>query len=114
MEKEIVELNERLSEFESKLSDSDKFQARFADLEGKLKEGVLVTKLENDLKIEHDLLLKHFFGNAQNLKLVTTLREEDECLKKRVFEPNEEKTVFESKFVSSQSRVMNLSKQVSR
>ena len=45
--------------------DSNKFQARFADLEGKLKtERVLDTKLENDLKIEHGLVLKHSFGNA--------------------------------------------------
>ena len=67
-----------------------------------------------DVGCNNGLVLKHSFGNAQNLKLVTTLREENECLKKTIFELNEEKTVFENKFVSFQSRVMNLSKQVSR
>ena len=63
--------------------------------------------------VGHFIIVKYSFGNAQNLKLVTSLREENECLKKTVFELNEEKTVFENKFLSSQSRIMDLLKQVS-
>ena len=53
IKKEIARLHERFSKSERKLSDFDKFHARFADVEGKLKkEKGLVTMLENDLKIE--------------------------------------------------------------
>ncbi|KAJ9536688.1 hypothetical protein OSB04_un000161 [Centaurea solstitialis] len=69
-------------------------------------------KFEKDLQNEHDQMLKHSFGNAQNLKLVTSLRKENDCLKKKVLELDEDKKVFENKLISSQSRVMELSKQV--
>ncbi|KAJ9536013.1 hypothetical protein OSB04_un000819 [Centaurea solstitialis] len=76
------------------------------------KERILITSLKKDLQNEHDQMLKHSFGNAQNLKLVTSLRKENDCLKKKVLELDEDKKVFEHKLISSQSRVMELSKQV--
>ncbi|KAJ9541737.1 hypothetical protein OSB04_028243 [Centaurea solstitialis] len=76
------------------------------------KERSLITSLKKDLQNEHDQMLKHSFGNAQNLKLVTSLRKENECLQKKVIELDEDKKIFENNLISSQSRVMELSKQV--
>ncbi|KAJ9536526.1 hypothetical protein OSB04_un000278 [Centaurea solstitialis] len=76
------------------------------------KERSLITSLKKDLQNEHDQMLKHSFGNAQNLKLVTSLRKENECLQKKVIELDEDKKIFENNLISSQSRVMELSTQV--
>ncbi|KAJ9536409.1 hypothetical protein OSB04_un000422 [Centaurea solstitialis] len=76
------------------------------------KERSLITSLKKDLQNEHDQMLKHSFGNAQNLKLVTSLRKENECLQKKVLELDEDRKVFKNKLISSQSSVMELSKQV--
>ncbi|KAJ9551623.1 hypothetical protein OSB04_015668 [Centaurea solstitialis] len=72
----------------------------------------VITSLKIDLQNEHDELLKHSFGNAQNLKLVTSLRKENECLPKKVHELDEDKKVVENKLISSHSRVIELSNQV--
>ncbi|KAJ9557100.1 hypothetical protein OSB04_011714 [Centaurea solstitialis] len=86
---------------------------KVTDLEDSLSnERSLITSLKKDLQNVHDQMLNHSFGNAQNLKLVTSLRKENECLQKKVLEFNEDNKGFENKLISSQSRVMELSKQV--
>ena len=99
MQQEVIRAHEQLVEFRKKLFISDILQGKVDDLEGLLtNERNLVTKLKSNLKEEHDSTVKYSFGNAQNLKMVTSLREENKCLKKTVFELNEKKTVFKTSF----------------
>ncbi|KAJ9541501.1 hypothetical protein OSB04_028007 [Centaurea solstitialis] len=106
----IVELNNTLS-----VSHGEKAELliKVTDLEDSLaNERSLITSLKKDLQNEHDQMLKFSFGNAQNLKLVTSLRKENECLQKKFLELDADKIVFENKFISSQSKVTALSKQL--
>ncbi|KAJ9544831.1 hypothetical protein OSB04_024538 [Centaurea solstitialis] len=106
----LVELNNTLSVSQGEKAD---LLIKVTDLEDSLaKERRLITSLKKDLQNEHDQMLKHSFGNAQNLKLVTSLRKENECLKKKFLELDDDKMVFENKFISSQSKVTALSKQL--
>ncbi|KAJ9544926.1 hypothetical protein OSB04_024633 [Centaurea solstitialis] len=111
------ELSKQITELQQTLSISNAEKAdlliKVTDLEESLSnERGLITSLKIDLQNEHDELLKHSFGNAQNLKLVTSLRQENECLQKKVHELDEDKKVFENKLISSHSRVIELSNQV--
>ncbi|KAJ9566976.1 hypothetical protein OSB04_002942 [Centaurea solstitialis] len=109
-EKEEFELHKSLSV--SKVEKAE-LLIKVTDLEDSLsQERSLITSLKKDLQNEQDQMLKHSFGNAQNLKLVTSLRKENECLQIKVLELDEDKKVFKNKPISSQSRVMELSKQV--
>ncbi|KAJ9541827.1 hypothetical protein OSB04_028333 [Centaurea solstitialis] len=116
-ESENSELSKQITELQQSLSISNAEKAdlliKVTDLEESLSnERSLTTSLKIDLQNEHDELLKHSFGNAQNLKLVTSLRKENECLQKKVHELEEDKKVFENKLISSHSRVIELSNQV--
>ncbi|KAJ9566629.1 hypothetical protein OSB04_002595 [Centaurea solstitialis] len=116
-ESENSELSKQITELQQTLSISNAEKAdlliKVTDLEESLSnERSLITSLKIDLQNEHDELLKHSFGNAQNLKLVTSLRKENECLQKKVHELDEDKKVFENKLISSHSRVIELSNQV--
>ncbi|KAJ9556063.1 hypothetical protein OSB04_010677 [Centaurea solstitialis] len=111
------ELSKQITELQQTLSISNAEKAdlliKVTNLEESLSnERSLITSLKIDLQNEHDELLKHSFGNAQNLKLVTSLRKENECLQKKVHELDEDKKVFENKLISSHSRVIELSNQV--
>ncbi|KAJ9542990.1 hypothetical protein OSB04_029496 [Centaurea solstitialis] len=116
-ESENSELSKQITELQQSLSISNAEKAdlliKVTDLEESLSnERSLTTSLKIDLQNEHDELLKHSFGNAQNLKVVTSLRKENECLQKKVHELEEDKKVFENKLISSHSRVIELSNQV--
>ncbi|KAJ9552914.1 LOW QUALITY PROTEIN: hypothetical protein OSB04_016959 [Centaurea solstitialis] len=116
-ESENSELSKQITELQQSLSISNAEKVdlliKVTDLEESLSnERSLTTSLKIDLQNEHDELLKHSFGNAQNLKLVTSLRKENECLQKKVHELDEDKKVFENKLISSHSRVIELSNQV--
>ncbi|KAJ9545208.1 hypothetical protein OSB04_024915 [Centaurea solstitialis] len=116
-ESENSELSKQITELQKTLSISNAEKAdlliKVTDLEESLSnERSLTTSLKIDLQNEHDELLKYSFGNAQNLKLVTSLRKENECLQKKVHELEEDKKVFENKLISSHSRVIELSNQV--
>ncbi|KAJ9548702.1 hypothetical protein OSB04_021245 [Centaurea solstitialis] len=116
-EGQIAELLPKIDELNTTLflSQGEKAELliKVTDLEDSLaKERSLITSLKKDLQNEHDQMLKHSFGNAQNLKLVTSLRKENDCLQKKFLELNEDKMVFENKFISSQSKVTALSKQL--
>ncbi|KAJ9557020.1 hypothetical protein OSB04_011634 [Centaurea solstitialis] len=114
LKKENISLTDQVVTHEkSTSSQQTELIIKVTNLEDSLsKERSLITSLKKDLQNEHDQMLKHSFGNAQNLKLVTSLRKENECLKKKVLELDEDKKVFKNKLISSQSRVMELSKQV--
>ncbi|KAJ9545117.1 hypothetical protein OSB04_024824 [Centaurea solstitialis] len=116
-ESENSELLKQITELQQTLSISNAEKAdiliKVTNLEESLSnERSLITSLKIDLQNEHDEMLKHPFGNAQNLKLVTSLRKENECLQKKVHELDEDKKVFENKLISSHSRVIELSNQV--
>ncbi|KAJ9545009.1 hypothetical protein OSB04_024716 [Centaurea solstitialis] len=116
-ESENSKLSNQITELQQSLSISNAKNAelilKVINLENLLSnERSVVTSLKIDLQNEHDELLKHSFGNAQNLKLVTSLRKENECLQKKVHELDEDKKVFENKLISSHSRVIELSNQV--
>ncbi|KAJ9545106.1 hypothetical protein OSB04_024813 [Centaurea solstitialis] len=116
-ESENSELSKQITELQQTLSISNAEKAdlliKVTDLEESLSnERSLITSLKINLQNEHDEMLKHSFGNAQNLKLVTSLRKENECLQKKVHELDEDKKVFENKLISSHSRVIELSNQV--
>ncbi|KAJ9536614.1 hypothetical protein OSB04_un000215 [Centaurea solstitialis] len=114
LKKENISLTDQVVTHEKSTSSQQaELLIKVTNLEDSLsKERSLITSLKKDLQNEHDQMLKHSFGNAQNLKLVTSLRKENDCLKKKVLELDEDKKVFEHKLISSQSRVMELSKQV--
>ncbi|KAJ9547212.1 LOW QUALITY PROTEIN: hypothetical protein OSB04_019755 [Centaurea solstitialis] len=116
-ESENSKLSNQITELQQSLSISNAEKAdlliKVTDLEESLSnERSLITSLKIDLQNEHDEMLKHSFGNAQNLKLVTSLRKENECLQKKVHELDEDKKIVESKLISSHSRVIELSNQV--
>ncbi|KAJ9541701.1 hypothetical protein OSB04_028207 [Centaurea solstitialis] len=114
LKKENISLTDQVVTHEKSTSSQQaELLIKVTNLEDSLsKERSLITSLKKDLQNEHDQMLKHSFGNAQNLKLVTSLRKENDCLKKKVLELDEDKKVFENNLISSQSRVMELSKQV--
>ncbi|KAJ9547043.1 hypothetical protein OSB04_019586 [Centaurea solstitialis] len=116
-ESENSELSNQITDLQQSLFISNAEKAdlliKVTDLEKSLSnERSMITSLKIDLQNEHDELLKHSFGNAQNLKLVTSLRKENECLQKKVHELDEDKKVVENKLISSHSRVIELSNQV--
>ncbi|KAJ9536474.1 hypothetical protein OSB04_un000355 [Centaurea solstitialis] len=87
-ESENSELSNQITELQQSLfitnAENAELLLKVTNLENLLSnERSVITNLKIDLQNEHDELLKHSFGNAQNLKLVTSLRKENECLQKK-------------------------------